>query len=511
MRRWSRREFIEASLLASGVVACRHVCPIPNGGGDVASERAFEEALRRAEALAHAEYLPRPDDLPAPLRDIGYLTYQEIKFKPEAAVRLSDRFSMQLFHRGHFHKDRAEIFLQPREGEAKLMAYDQSKFAFGADLAGQTFEPSLGYPGFRIHDTHDEFLVFLDAAYFRLRGTGQEYGLSGRGVAIDTGHGNQEEFPAFTSFWIVEPQERQPYVDIVALMDGPSITGAYLFRAQPGVSAKLTVRGTIFLRKPVRTLGLAPLTSMFVHGSNGPVGHYDDFRPEVHDSDGLFLRTASEPAAWRPLINGRPAPRTSSFKTPGLESFALLQRQRRFDAYIDTRARYEDRPGVIVDVGDDFPAGDVRLYEIPSPEEYMDNIVAYVSPLTQPEPGRPLPFSYRLSTLADEPVSRLGQVIWTRIGAAERMRWLDPPIPGRRMYFIDWAGEGLPQDPNANVLPEVSTTTGSIVEPVVEYVAKTRGWRVYFEHRPEGDAVAELRATLHLDGRQIVETWLYGT
>ncbi|HSI06024.1 MAG TPA: glucan biosynthesis protein, partial [Myxococcota bacterium] len=356
------------------------------------------------------------------------------------------------------------------------------------------------------------FLVFLDAAYFRLRGSEQEYGLSGRGVAIDTGRGDApEEFPDFTTFWVIEPEDGAPFVDIVALLDGPSVTGAYLFRAQPGSSATLTVRTTVFLRKPVETLGLAPLTSMFVHGSNGPLGHYDDFRPEVHDSDGLFLRTASEPAAWRPLINGRPTPRTSTFTTPGLESFALLQRQRRFDHYVDTRARYEDRPGVIVDVGDDFPKGDVRLYEIPSPEEYMDNIVAYVSPSTQPTPGAPLAFSYRLSTVGSEPVAKLGQVIWTRIGSAERMRYLDPPIPGRRIYFIDWAGEELPRDPTAKVTAEVIASTGTIVEPVVEYVAKTRGWRVYFEHRPFADAVAELRATLHLGGRQIVETWLYGT
>ncbi len=495
-----------------GAAACRHVCPTDRRVADSRSEKTYLAAVDRAATLAQNPYAPRAEDLPPALRDIGYLTYQEIAFRPETALRLSDQFSLQLFHRGHFHKGRADIFIQPREGPEQLVTYDPSRFSFGADLTGQRFDASLGHPGFRLHDQRGEFLVFLDAAYFRLRGSQQEYGLSGRGVAVDTGRGDApEEFPDFTTFWVIEPDANVPFIDIVALLEGPSITGAYLFRAEPGVSATLTVRATLFLRKPVETLGLAPLTSMFVHGSNGPVGHYDDFRPEVHDSDGLFLRTASEPAAWRPLINGRPSPRTSSFATPGLESFALLQRQRRFDHYIDTRARYEDRPGVIVDVGDDFPAGEVRLYEIPSPEEYMDNIVAYVAPTTPPAPGAPLAFSYRLSTVGGEPVARLGQVVWTRIGSAERMRYVDPPIPGRRIYFVDWAGDDLPQDPNAKVTAEVSASTGSIVEPVVEYVAKTRGWRVYFEHRPLGDAVAELRAMLHLGGRQIVETWLYGT
>src|SRR5262249_26384045 len=151
---------------------------------------------------------------------------------------------------------------------------------------------------------------------------------SGRGLAIDTD--GQEEFPDFTAFWIVEPLPDARSVDVVALLDSPSVTGAFWFSAQPGDTSIVAVTASVFLRRDVRTLGLAPLTSMFVHGSNGPVGHFDDFRPEVHDSDGLFLRTAAEAAAWRPLINGRAAPRTSRFHTPGLQSFGLLQRQRDF-------------------------------------------------------------------------------------------------------------------------------------------------------------------------------------
>jgi glucans biosynthesis protein len=249
---------------------------------------------------------------------------------------------------------------------------------------------------------------------------------------------------------------------------------------------------------------------MFVHGSNGPVGHFDDFRPEVHDSDGLFLQTRAEPAAWRPLINGRAAPRTSRFATPGLTRYALLQRQRDFAHYIDTRARYEDRPGVVVELGEGFPESSVRLYEIPSPEEYMDNIVAYAVPDKPLRAGDALEVLYTMRTVGAEPVSPLARVVWTRIGSADRMRPVDPAIPGRRIYFIDWVGESLPRDPDALVVAEVTASTGTVVDPILQYVEKTEGWRVYFEHRPDGD-VAELRATLHLEGRQIAETWLYGT
>ncbi len=167
------------------------------------------------------------------------------------------------------------------------------------DYAGKPVPKDVGYAGFRLHfpfasapkpyGEDNEFLVFLDAAYFRLRGEGENYGQSCRGIAINTGSAGPEEFPDFTTFWLVEPEGGEDFIEIVALLDGPSVSGAYRFRVHPGKTVIVDVEATLFARAEVETFGIAPLTSMFVHGSNGPVGHFDDFRPNVHDSDGLFF------------------------------------------------------------------------------------------------------------------------------------------------------------------------------------------------------------------------------
>ncbi len=187
-----------------------------------------------------------------------------------------------------------------------------------------------------------------------------------------------------------------------------------------------------------------------------------------------------------------------------------MQRDRNYRDYLDVAARHEDRPGVMVDPVRGFTAGAVRLYEIPSPEDYMDNIVAYFVSDMKPPLREPLEIAYRLSTVADEPVAKLAHVVSTRIGNADRMRPTEEDYPGRRLYFIDWEGEGLPTDPQAQVQPIVTASTGTVVLPKAEHVAQTGGWRCWFEHRPNGTDVAELRAHLILDGKQIVETWLYG-
>src|SRR3546814_10262563 len=72
-----------------------------------------------------------------------------------------------------------------------------------------------------------DWLAFQGASYFRSAGPLHQYGLSARGIAIDTGLSKTEEFPEFTEFWL----ERSPegIVTVYALLDGPSVTDAYLF------------------------------------------------------------------------------------------------------------------------------------------------------------------------------------------------------------------------------------------------------------------------------------------
>lgn len=500
-------------------------------GGALAEDGApmtFEGVVAQARALAAAPYRPHPDDLPPALAKLDYDAYRGIVFRPEAAPKLNRLFSVQLFHRGFLQRKRVALYLQGDAGPARPIPYESRLFRLGDTLAGKTFAPGLGFAGFRLHYAfeardaarQEEFLVFLGASYFRLRGKGQEYGLSARAVAIDTAApGRGEEFPDFTAFWICEPEPEARTVTVLALLDSPSLAGAYRFDIEPGDPSRVRVSGSLHARKAVGRLGLAPLTSMFLHGQNGPGARgavpLDDYRPQVHDSDGLVVATPAD-RVWRPLVNGRAGPQASLFQADTLVGFGLMQRERRFAAYLDVQARQEARPGLWVapEVPGGFGPGAVELFEIPSREEYADNIVAAFVPATPLGEGGRLALDYTLTTVGSEPdptiPAKLARVVSTRVGSPDQLRAVKPPIPGRRLFAIDFEGEVLPSSPEAEIVPVVSASAGTMVDPVMEKVTATGGWRLYVEWRPPvpmrtGDIV--LRARLTFQGRPLSESW----
>ena len=502
--------------------------PMPPAPPASESVTSFDQLTAQAEALSREPYRPAPDDLPAELAGLTYDAYSSILFRPEKTVPLGRRFTLQLFHRGFLQRKRVAITLQPKDGPPRALTYDSSLFDLGPALQGRTFPSSLGFAGFRLSTAFDtahpevreEFLVFLGASYFRLRGKGQYYGLSARGVAINTFGPGSEEFPDFTAFWIQEPAGDDPTITILALLDGPSLTGAYRFFVTPGDPARIAVAASLYPRRAIARLGLAPLTSMFLYGPNGPGAHgaapFDDYRLQVHDSDGLLIQSPGD-RLWRPLVNGRAQSQISAFRTEPLEGFGLLQRERHFSAFLDTYARYEDRPGLWVKpdpASTIFKAGAVQLFEIPTREESTDNIVAAFVPDASVEPGRPITLAYGLATIGQEPdvqlSSDLARVVGTWIGSAENLRRTTPPSPERRLYNIEFAGKSLPKDPAAKLDIAISTSAGNIVDPYTEYVPQTGNWRIVAEYRPPkplpaGDIV--LRARLSYGGKVVTETW----
>lgn len=488
----------------------------------------FERLVARAEKLAREPHRPAPEDLPSELGKLDYDAYIGIAFRPERTIPLGKRFTLQLFHRGFLQRKRVAITLQPPEGQPRALVYDSSLFDLGPALKDKSFPASLGFAGFRIATAFDaarpedreEFLVFLGASYFRLRGKGQHYGLSARGVAVNTFGPGTEEFPDFTQFWIDEPAGEGGTVTILALLEGPSLTGAYRFSVTPGDPTDAAVTASLHPRRAIERLGLAPLTSMFLYGQNGPgargAARFDDYRPQVHDSDGLLVQSPGD-RLWRPLVNGRAKTQISAFRTAPLEGFGLLQRERHFGAYLDVWARHEDRPGLWVKPDPSsavFKAGAVQLFEIPTLEESVDNIVAAFVSDTPVEPGKAISLAYGLTTIGAEPVSRLpddlARVVGTWIGSAENLRRTNPPSPERRLYNIEFAGKSLPKDPAAKLDITMTASAGSIVDPETEYVPQTGGWRIVAEYRPPnptppGDVV--LRARLSYGGKVVTETW----
>ncbi|HEY9234843.1 MULTISPECIES: OpgD/OpgG family glucan biosynthesis protein [Phenylobacterium] len=468
-----------------------------------APARSFSEAQVRSMArdLARRPYVPQSRELPEVLSRLSYDEYRDIRFNPAQAYWKAEGlpFQLQFFHRGHLFKERVDLF-EVQGGRAVPIAYsaDQFNFKKGAPAG---LPSDLGFAGFRIHsqintpEYYDEVAVFLGASYFRAVAKGMLYGLSARGLAI--GAGEKEEFPSFKTFWIERPARGANSLVIHALMDSPSCAGAYRFVVTPGVTTVFDVRCRIFARKTIANIGVAPLTSMFFFAGDA-TRRFDDFRPRVHDSDGLAIANGAGERIWRPLSNPGYV-QLSDFRDKAPRGYGLIQRERRYDSFQDLEARYERRPSLWVEPKGSWGAGHVRLVELPTQTEFDDNIVAFWTPQGGVKAGRSADFAYRLNW-GQEPLNgSRARVIDTRAGLNA--------ITRRRHFVIDFdLPPGVPVDDlRANVI----AGAGKIHDVTLHSNPETKGARLSFELDPRQVRTVELRAEIVRSGRPISEVWLY--
>ncbi|MEM8916255.1 MAG: glucan biosynthesis protein, partial [Pseudomonadota bacterium] len=268
---------------------------------------SFEDMTDRAAEDAKRPYRDTRTLVPDYWTSISFDDYRKINFDGENAVWRGDTdFEIQLFHLGLYY-DHAIKVNEIVDGRSEPLHYSPDMFNFG------TFEPDeplpdIGFSGFRVHYPlntpryHDEFAVFQGASYFRLIGRGHGYGQSARGLAIDTASTKGEEFPYFSEFWLEKPSPDAVELTVYARLDSPSCTGAFRFVIHPRTESQMDVRARIFPRRPIDKLGVAPLTSMFLFGENSE-RRFDDFRPEVHDTDGLMIHSGFGEWIWRPLAD----------------------------------------------------------------------------------------------------------------------------------------------------------------------------------------------------------------
>jgi periplasmic glucans biosynthesis protein len=466
----------------------------------------FDDVAERARALAAKAYRAPSGRLPAELRNISYDQYRAIRFLPERSLwRGSDLpFEIQFFHPGFFYQHPVDIRLITADG-VKPYRFNPDAFSYGALEIDRKVLEKLGYAGFRVHyplnkrDYKDEFVVFLGASYLRAVGRNQGYGLSARGLAVDTALPSGEEFPAFREFWIEWPAPDAQELVVYALLDSPRVAGAYRFVLRPGETTFTDVRMRIFLRDAVGKLGIAPLTSMFYSGENHP-SRVEDYRPEVHDSDGLSVAGGNGEWIWRPLANPRRL-LVTSFAQENPKGFGLMQRDRLFAHYEDLEARYERRPSAWVEPRGDWGKGRVELVQIPSADEFNDNVVAFWVPEKLPEPGTPLELSYRVHwQMNQETAPPLGRVVQTRRGAAE---------DDRVRFLIDFAGDALGKDARL----ESEAWAGENAE-LLDHRAYPNemigGWRLVLTvRRKQAAEPVELRAVLRDAEGARTETWSY--
>jgi len=476
---------------------------------------AFVE--RRARELAAAPYRPPPNEVPGSLAQLDYDAYRSIRFRTEAALwRGTSRFEVQLFHPGFLFDEPVRIHLV--DDSAETLDFDPALFSYEGDAAelpdDLTDTGSLGYAGFRIHfplnapGRMDEVVVFQGASYFRLVGPGQVYGLSSRGLAVDVATDRPEEFPDFREFWLIRPEADADTLIIHALLDSPSVTGAYRFVLVPGEGTEMSVEAHIFARTDVGKLGVAPLSSMYLFDPT-TAGAFDDFRAGVHDSDGLMARTRKDEWIWRPLSNGRGL-RVSSLRDVDPVGFGLAQRARDFDSFLDLEARYHERPSEWIEVHPDdrWGRGGVELLEIPTETEFNDNIAAYWVPEEPFRSGDERRYRYTLSTfdgrLADE---TLGHVVRTRAGRAALPG--DVAQPRFRRFIVDFEGGTLDELPaGASVDVMLETFAGRVDDARAEPIP-SGGWRASFRVEADTDRPPDMRLFLEVDGIRVTETWTY--
>jgi periplasmic glucans biosynthesis protein len=474
----------------------------------------FADVAQRAKALANAAYKPASVDIPKELKALSYEQYRDIRFRPDKAHWRAAGlpFELGFFHPGYFYQQPVKINEVGADGVREI-AFDPKLFHYGKTNIDSSKIPNIGFAGFRVHypinnaKYKDEVLVFLGASYFRALGKGQLYGLSARGLAIDTGLSSGEEFPHFVEFWIERPAHDAQALTVYALLDSPRATGAYRFVVKPGTDTVMDVKAQLYTRTAVDKLGIAPLTSMFFFGENQRSTR-DDYRPEVHDSDGLSIQASTGEWIWRPLVNPKRL-LVTSFAARNPAGFGLMQRDREFMHYEDLEARMELRPSAWVEPKGQWGAGRVELVQIPTPDETNDNIVAYWVPDTVPPPKQAFDIEYRVrwqkSPQARPPTAWVSQ---TRRGQAFA------PKPADGLAFtVEFDGPALRKLPADAKLESIASTdaNGQLLENTLYRNDVTGAWRVVLRvRRNDASKPVELRTQLIRGTNDISsEIWSY--
>lgn len=477
----------------------------------------FDHVTQRAKALAGEKFKKDETKLPDSWLNMQYQQYRSIRFQTDQALwKDQSLFEVQFFHPGFFYKEPVEIEVANKDGVSTRIPFDTKLFRYdgSAALLAKDAVEGAGFAGFRIHyplnnpEYKDEVMVFQGASYFRPVGLGQVYGLSARGLAVDTAEPTGEEFPRFSKFWLLKPGKDDTRMIFFALLDSPSVTGAYRFLLQPGVDSGMQITARLFARKDITKLGVAPLTSMFFYGENR-TRWTDDFRPEVHDSDGVLMHTSHGEWIWRPLKNPRHL-QVTSLQDGTPKGFGLVQRDRDFLNYQDVEAKYHQRPSIWITPQGDWGQGRLEIVEIPTKNETNDNIVSYWVPSQPMKAGEQREFNYQLQTFdgqlqqqANATVSR------TRIGWAALPGQQNPPPVSERQFVVDFAGSRLEQlAANQPLEAKLQLSSGKTRDLIVRRLP-TGEWRVSFKMSPQEQQTVDMHLQLFLRNQPLSEVWNY--
>ncbi len=505
-------------------------CAAPGNGGPQRGPEAggvnfsLEDVTARARELASKPYVAPASNLPPAFGTMQFADYMKIQPRSDRFEwrDLQTQFRLNFYHQGmqfNFPVKINEIV----NGQVREIKYEPDRFDFGSLNFDREATRQLGYAGFRVlfpvnqDGKFDEVMSLLGASYFRVIGKDQVYGLSGRGLAIDTTSPGNEEFPNFREYWIQRPGPDDKQLVIYALLDSPRATGAYRMVLQPGRDSVLDVEANVVLRDDVATLGVAPLTSMFLYGPNQRwPEHLRNFRPAIHDSNGLAIHASNDEWIWRPLNNPKGAVAVSTFQVENPRGFGLLQRGHGFHRFEDLKDRYDLRPSAWIEPKGNWGRGKVTLMEIPTADETNDNIVAFWNPDARARKGEAMPFAYRMHWTLDEVALHPQNSTWVKQTFQTEGERYQPnlirQLDGTTALIVDFEGPAVSGlAPGAAVQPEVSGNANvEILENSVQRNGPIKGWRLSLRIKVKDPAqVTELRAALTQGGKAISETWSF--
>jgi glucans biosynthesis protein len=483
-------------------------------GAATAQAFDFGDVVRQAQTLSAKSYKKPSENLPKDIKALTYDQYTDITYRPEKNVWRAEKlpFELSFAHEGSAYNLPVKIS-EVVGNSVRELKFTPDAFDYGNNKIDPEQVRNLGFAGVSVQyainssKTKDDIFSLLGASYFRALGKGQNYGISARGLAVDTALQSGEEFPRFSELWIVRPAAGDKELTIYALLDSASLTGAYQLILKPGVETTIDVKAQLYLRNNVAKLGIAPLTSMYFFGENQR-SDAEDYRPEVHDSDGLMVHSGSGEWLWRPLADPRRL-LVTSFGANNPLGFGLMQRDRHFSSYEDLASRYETRPSLWVTPKGKWGDGRVELVQIPTPNEDNDNIVAYWIPAKQPPQGKPFPIEYRLSWQKDTDTRpALAWVTQTRRGNGAPPGKPDDSI----VLNVDFEGPGLKKLSSDSKLSAVidADDNGRLLETRVVRNDVTEGWRMVIRlRRNDENKPVELRGVLRTGNTALSETWSY--
>jgi glucans biosynthesis protein len=471
----------------------------------------FETVAKEAAALIQKSEPRTASKLPKALKNLNYESYQNIRFRPSEALWWNEPspFRVEFFHLGYIFREPVKIF---EISDTHVQEIPFLKDAFDYEKSG--YEPRYrstpsGYAGIRVKyplnrkDIYDELIVFQGASYFRALGQGQAYGLSLHGLAMNT-LGEKESFPHFTKLWLKKPESNDAPLQIYALLEGEKVTGAYEFKIRPDGITFIDVRARLYFRDGgAGEVGVAPITSMFVFGEN-TTRHFPNWRPEVHDSDGVMIHADRE-WTWHPLEN-IPGRYHKKFPVAKLRGFGLMQRDRAFESYKDLDAKYEKRPSAWVEPQGNWPTGSIVLHTLGTDNEAKDNVTLFWQPDLEANASGPLDLQYTLSIRLKDPPHELAKVLETRIGQSTL-------LPQANTIMVEFARpESIAVQEIAGLSLGFDSGGPEILgEPSIQYNSEQDRIRALIHLRNESpiDRPIELSAQLLRGGHQVSEKWSY--